>query len=289
MIILNADYAKQFKEQGFFVIENFFNDVQINDLYEYYQTFKFEQKPELNTNIKFCSKEDNISISNFIKTKFEQPIANYFDDYQLGGGVFILKGSGQESVSSLHQDCNVVDESKYVSLTIWCPFIDVDETNGCLQVLPGSHKWFSVIRSFNIPSYFIDFELVSDKLKALPINKGSVVVFAHNLFHGSKPNYSNNFRPVASFSLISKKAQPIHYILNGEKIQVCLADEDFYFNKAQSLFLGSTNLELKILDEFDLKEGHILKKEAVLKVLNNKPSLLAKLKQFFIITFLKPK
>lgn len=281
MEILNPAHAKQYRDEGYFVIEDFFIETQVTNLLNFYESFQFEPKPELNTNIKFCNRTENLKISNYIKSQFETSIDKYFANYETGSGVFIMKGSGEKSVSSLHQDCNVVDESKYTSLTIWCPLVDVDENNGCIQILPGSHKWFSVLRSFNMPYYFVEFYLVEDKLKAVPLKKGSVVVFAHNVFHGSKPNYTNTFRPAASFSLISKNAQPIHYILNKDKVQVCLANEDFFFNKAGLLLSGKTDIDVDIIDEFPLEDNHILTKEAVVAYLRKDSSVLDKLKRFF--------
>lgn len=271
MKILNPSHDKEFKENGYFIIENFFSSNQIEDLYTYYKSLAFEESPELTSSIKLSSFEKSTKISNHLNAYFSAALNRYFQDYQIGSGVFIMKGSGEASVSSLHQDCNVVDERKYTSVTLWCPLIDVNEENGCLQVIPKSHKWFSVIRSFNTPSYFVDFELVADRLKALPIKKGSVVVFAHSLIHGSKPNYSGVYRPVASFSLTSANAKPIHYILNKNKFQVCVADEDFFFNKSPKLFAGETDIGANIIDEFDCEDEHLFTKELVLKALKENP------------------
>lgn len=271
MKILDPLHEKSFRENGYFIIENFFSANQIEELYTYYKSWGFEENSELTSSIKLSSYEDSSKISNHLNAYFSGILNRYFQEYQIGSGVFIMKGSGEASVSSLHQDCNVVDERKYVSVTIWCPLIDVDEQNGCLQVIPGSHKWFSVIRSFNTPSYFVDFELVTDRLRALPMKKGSVAVFAHSLIHGSKPNYSNTYRPVASFSLTSASAKPIHYILNKDKFQVCIADEDFFFNKSPKLFAGETDIGATIIDEFECKEEHLFTKELVLKALKENP------------------
>ena len=146
MIFLHKSHEEQYNKDGFIIIEDFIDTNTVNEISDFYDTFHFEKKDTLNTNIKFCSNDENIKISEFLKEKFEPSIKNNFSEYQLGGGVFIMKGTGNESVSTLHQDCNVVDEKKFTSLAIWCPLIDVDEHNGCLQVLPGSHQWFDTIR-----------------------------------------------------------------------------------------------------------------------------------------------
>lgn len=260
--------AKAFEKDGFFVIEDFFDLITINEIQEFYDSFNFDTNPEINTNIKSCTKDENIQISEFLKEKFELSIKKNFSEYQLGGGVFIMKGTGNESVSTLHQDCNVVDEKKFTSLSIWCPLIDVDEHNGCLQVLPGSHQWFDTIRSFNIPSHFINFEDVEGILRPVPLKAGSAVIFAHNLFHGSKPNYSNDFRIAATFSIVSKDAQGIHFIKNGDKIQICIADEDFLLNKARLLFEGEVEIGAEIIDEFPESHRFLIKKDDVIKKVN---------------------
>lgn len=280
MKIKNSQSAIVFEENGFFVINNFFDNQTIIEISDFYTSFQFEKSPELNSNIKSCSNEQNYLINDFLKSKYESKIPEYFDDYQLGGGVFIMKGSGEESVSSLHQDFNVVDESKYTSLTIWVPLIDVDEHNGCIQIVAGSHKWFNSIRSFNMPSFFLDFELVAERLTAVPLRKGDAVVFNHSVFHGSKPNYSSNYRPAASFSLISSGAIPIHYIKHEDQVFVCQTDKDFYNDKAKMLFSGQIPDDLNIVKTIPFEKNMIITKETMTKYLSQKNNFVSRFKAF---------
>lgn len=273
--------AKAFEKDGFFVIEDFFDVNTINEIQEFYDSFNFDTNPELNTNIKSCTKNENIQISDYLKSKYELEIDKYFDEVQLGGGVFIMKGSGEKSISSLHQDFNVVDEQKYKSITIWCPLIDVDEQNGCMQFVKGSHQWFNSIRSFNMPTCFLDFHLVSEYLVSVSLKKGSVVVFNHSVFHGSKPNYSQNFRPAAAFSLLSKDATPLHYWRDNKQINVYQIDEDFYNEKAQQLFSGKSSESLHLIDSFPFKEEYIITEKKVADFLSNKKSVFQRIKTIF--------
>lgn len=280
MKIKNSQSAVGFEENGFFVIKDFFDEQTVLEISEFYSTFQFKKSPELNTNIKSCSNEQNYLISDFLKSKFEAKIPVFFDDYQLGGGVFIMKGSGEESVSSLHQDFNVVDEKNYTSLTIWVPLIDVDESNGCIQIVPGSHKWFNAIRSFNMPSFFLDFDLVAERLHAVPLKKGDAVVFNHSVFHGSKPNYSTNYRPAASFSLISAGAIPIHYIKNDNQVFICQTDKDFYNEKAKMLFSGQIPDDLTIIKTIPFEENMIITTDKMTKYLSRKTNFLTRLRSY---------
>ncbi|MEO0037582.1 MAG: hypothetical protein RIQ59_793 [Bacteroidota bacterium] len=283
MKIKNSQSAIGFEENGFFVINNFFDNQTVLEIADFYASFQFKKSPELNTNIKSCSNEQNYLISDFLKSKFESKIPEFFEEYQLGGGVFIMKGSGEESVSSLHQDFNVVDERRFTSLTIWVPLIDVDESNGCIQIVAGSHKWFNSVRSFNMPSFFLDFNLVADRLTAVPLRRGDAVVFNHSVFHGSKPNYSSNYRPAASFSLISSGAIPIHYIKHEDQVFICQTDKDFYNEKAKMLFSGEIPDDLNIVNKIPFEENMIITKDKMTKYLSQKTDFKSRLKSFVSI------
>jgi hypothetical protein len=60
-------------------------------------------------------------------------------DYRLAIGSFLVKRNDSRSAVHLHQDWSFVDETIAISLGLWCPLSDVDETNGCLWFIKGSH------------------------------------------------------------------------------------------------------------------------------------------------------
>ena len=72
--------AKAFEKDGFFVIEDFFDLITINEIQEFYDSFNFDTNPEINTNIKSCTKDENIQISEFLKEKFELSIKKNFSE-----------------------------------------------------------------------------------------------------------------------------------------------------------------------------------------------------------------
>ena len=86
MKIKNSQSAIGFEENGFFVINNFFDNQTVLEIADFYASFQFKKSPELNTNIKSCSNEQNYLISDFLKSKFESKIPEFFEEYQLGGG-----------------------------------------------------------------------------------------------------------------------------------------------------------------------------------------------------------
>ena len=52
------------------------------------------------------------------------------------------KGMVKFGVTPWHQDAGVVnpDADESLILTVWFPLTDADAENGCLQVVPGSHR-----------------------------------------------------------------------------------------------------------------------------------------------------
>jgi len=90
----------------------------------------------------------------------------------------------------------------YPIISAWIPLIDVDETNGCLQFVPGSHLWgMSPGLNQQMPGaregtdasnqgeHELDRQCVS-----LPMGKGDLVVFDKFTFHRSLPNLSEEIR-----------------------------------------------------------------------------------------------
>lgn len=281
MLFKSEKHNKQFKKNGFVVIRNFFNSEEIDKINELYKTLNITNLDEIYTNLKDRDPQINLEIDLFLKNIYAPRLEKYFKNYSIGGGAFLIKGTGESSVSSLHQDWNVVDETKYYSMGVWCPLIDVNENNGCLQIVPGSHNWFNKLRSFNMPSICINFEDVNSVLKPVISKQGDAVIFAHNVFHGSKPNYTEQIRPVASVSVISKDAPLIHYFRIGDKIKIIKADTFFNY-KVQELMSGK-DIELEIIEEIDFKEEYNLKEKEFMDKYNNNNKFLNKLINFLKI------
>jgi phytanoyl-CoA hydroxylase len=98
-----------------------------------------------------------------------------------------------------HQDMGVVDEEADQSkiLTVWIPFTEATEENGCLIVEPGSHKGVLAVHCtldeykglFGIPDRYIG----TNRLP-IPMSPGDALFFFGRLKHASLPNRSDNIR-----------------------------------------------------------------------------------------------
>ena len=115
--------------------------------------------------------------------------------------------TGDDSVFPWHQDSiyyngnanpdqSVVFSERSQILTVWIPMVDVDEKNGCLQIIPGSHKrgLRPAQRDGNDRQVPIeDVETWAD-IKNIKMKVGDVCVFGNLTFHRSLANISDKIR-----------------------------------------------------------------------------------------------
>ncbi|MEM0908407.1 MAG: phytanoyl-CoA dioxygenase family protein [Pseudomonadota bacterium] len=100
------------------------------------------------------------------------------------------------TATSWHQDRAVTlseaDETRMV--TAWLAVTDATQDNGCLKVLPGSHKGLMLhhcpVPQLAIPDQFID----EAAAVPLPVRAGGVVLFHPLTVHGSLDNRSDSVR-----------------------------------------------------------------------------------------------
>ena len=99
------------------------------------------------------------------------------------GNSFLTKPSGAGGRMPVHQDWTVVDEDKFCSVTIWVPLQDVNENNGAMKVLPGSHRFSKTLRAPTLPNEFNGIsDLVLEKMKSLPMKAGEALFLITHFF-----------------------------------------------------------------------------------------------------------
>jgi hypothetical protein len=174
-----------------------------------------------------------------------------FINYKKLGCTFLCKAPGESGKVNVHQDWTVVDETKYSSATVWIPTHDVDERNGALRVLPGSHLFFDKYRNNHIPvSYRYSEQLLWDNMLTVPMKPGQAFVLNHAVIHASAVNMTNKERLVIVYGITSEEAKLCFYFSNYPKGRVEKFDmpDDFflrYYNIGERPLFGDK------VDEFD--------------------------------------
>ncbi len=130
-----------------------------------------------------------------------------------------------------HQDSQYygVDSQHAHIITVWIPMVDVDEENGCLQVMPGSFKWGLLQGARGADQNIRTFEDVEARGEPvpLPMRKGDIFLFSNLTFHKSTVNLSDAVR--WSIDIRYARIPEQHQLTPAVR-----ASEDFMRNKLNS-------------------------------------------------------
>ncbi len=272
MFIKAAKNRIAYKINGYFVIKNFLNNGQQTRLLDYYNSLNLYADARVSSygvytnNAKDSDAKKSKEIDTFIQDVCLSSLERHFEDFQVGGGIFLLKGVG-EKIVAMHQDWNIVDETVSTSFAVWCPLVDVNENNGCIHVIPGSHKWFNNIRTSNIDSVFMPLDRVDESLVAIPLEKGDAIIFAHNLFHGSYPNKSNATRPTVGLSVMPGDTRQVHFLRDGDQVKLMDSRAGYYLDKLKT---GQKD-QSQVVSTIPYKEEYLLTEETFWKKYKQSP------------------
>jgi phytanoyl-CoA hydroxylase len=128
-----------------------------------------------------------------------------------------LPGEGSEV--HWHQDFGSRHDDAFRLVNVWVPLVTVDQTSGCLQFIPGSHRqgvvphrdWF--LSQVHICDQYI--QPVLDQAISIELDPGDVVVFDNLLFHHAVPNRSNRIRWSVVFRY-QDATKPVHAAARGQ-------------------------------------------------------------------------
>jgi hypothetical protein len=135
------------------------------------------------------------------------------EDMTLDYDQFLTKKPAKEKAAfAWHQDIGYWPINTPDTRTVTCSLAmsDANEENGCLRLVPGSHKG-EVLRQHRRSgenreeSHVLTVELHDDEeVVHLPVKKGSITVHNEWILHGSGGNTSNNWRKTYIIAYRSK-------------------------------------------------------------------------------------
>src|ERR1043165_857302 len=204
-------------ERGYVVIPGFLDDLQVNRLSEAYGEVAPAVRPGFHVSNFLENRTHRLSLSKIISDVVGVKAKAITEGYRPLLGLMYVKEPGVAEKFYFHLDVNVVDEKEYDSLSIWIPLVDIDEKNGAMQMLRGSHREELRLRGspmFFHPSYDEDELKSKYPIDTLQLKKGDAVIWTHRLFHGSLGNFTNQPRIAASLIMIPEEALPLHLYKN---------------------------------------------------------------------------
>ena len=144
---------------------------------------------------------------------------------------FINKRPGSAAGNHGHQDC-VFNAMAVGCVIVWLALDDADESNGCMQFVPGSHK-FGVLEC-NEHFALKDISAYRDWVPAR-VQEGHCVIMSDLLIHSSPANPSpDRSRPAFTASYASSHT-PLIEEFTSEPIHCCGVDKPAGWNLRTAL------------------------------------------------------
>ncbi len=222
-IFRDPAHTEMFNRDGF-VIVPFLSEEQIAELLGVYRSFYPEGVEGFFTTTFANNVEHREGVNRTIREVCLARIDELFKDYKTLFSSFIVKAPGEKSELIMHQDMTLVDEQLYSGINIWCPLIDLTETNGAIEVLPRSHRLFQTYRGSSIPDIYDNVvPEVKEIMQPLYLKAGEAVIFDQSIIHYSPPNLSEEERPVINTFVAHKEA----------KIKICYWDKEKYTDQIE--------------------------------------------------------
>lgn len=260
-------------EEGYVTLP-FLNSDEVEELKAVF--WKFHNPEEVDQGLyvsaHYKTNESIHAMSDEIRAVFKRAIDEHVENGMTLGGTFISKPSNQTEPLQPHQDWSIVDESRFRSFTIWVPLEDVDDTNGCMYVLPKSNNYLRGYRHLTIPSVFGQiYDVVWKYMIPVPLKAGEAIIFDHALGHASKPNSTNSVRIAATHSLISRNPEKRFYFNNNGVVEEYIGEDDFYNTPEAKVGPGN----LKKIRDLDFQIHQLDEKELLIFIKNHTPNLVS--------------
>ncbi|MFN8263211.1 MAG: phytanoyl-CoA dioxygenase family protein [Chitinophagales bacterium] len=237
---------EEIDENGYSVIP-FLSNEEIKILTEYYNT-NYTKETGIQFSTFIDEFEAKLRTNKIINEITERAVKEYFTNYKIFMSGFIVKNNDKKSELVIHQDMSLVDESKFNPINIWIPLCNINNKNGALQLLKGSHKIFYTYRNANISNmYSKNYNLIKEYLTPIHIKAGYAIVFNSSIVHYSGNNESDENRIAIKIFMSNKDAVITipYYDKEKNKIELFEQDDDFLFKFQQ--FNGPNKYERPLI------------------------------------------
>lgn len=181
-------------------------------------------------------------VFDIVRDTFMPRLATVIDDYRMTLGGIFVKTPGSAEVP-LHSDWTFATDPDQVTLNVWCPLVDVDDSNSGLRLVAGSHRLFEHIGAPGVAPYFAGYEQeLKERSSLMDLRAGEAVIFDSNLLHWSRPNMSGDLRPAVAFICVPAGAVPAMYRKHkdGRRFEVFdMSNGGFFAQTSDELFEGT--------------------------------------------------
>ena len=271
---------KEFIEEGYVKFQLFNND-DCSKIKKEAKKFVHEH-PKLNNEIwsipsPLNTDEESEKLHSFFQNLTEEKVYDHLSgDYDFFYSNLLIKN--QRSTDFFwHADLSVYNlKSNNTSINIWAGIEKTTKKNGCLRVIPRSHKLsfdyeafpFSPFghtpRSLNLKAEYD--KLINKYAIDVPLKKGEVIIHHHSLIHASHPNNSYFKKRIAYKISLNPKGvdffEVAHFNKEKKKLLIYGVQKEVLYPNLSPLFTPITfdelikNNQLSLLKEVDLSNSN---------------------------------
>lgn len=246
MIFKKPEHQKQYEKDGYILID-FLSANETNELKSAFEKMTPWFKDGFMSSVYVPQDGYKQQVDQLLEPYGKKIVDELMNNYRVIIGMFMIKGSGEQSAMYPHQDWTLVDENKFASFNIWIPLVDVDYKNGAMSIMRGGHLLPFTIRGSNVPDALQDYsKFLPEKLTYMPMKAGQALIYDHRCIHVSPPNISGKIRPACAIGLVPDQAEAFHYFFDKENKMLMRykADKEFYFNHVHNQTQAPSNAEL---------------------------------------------
>lgn len=209
ILTISADQRRQYCEEGFFVLENIFTQAEMDEIARRIETLQRRHEEEIvaKGGTEGISRADEITFTAFLAEQDDairgfatRPEFVAISTQLLGPDVdlywnqSVFKQPEGKREFPWHQDDGYTPVTPSPYLTLWLALNDATIGNGCVWVLPGSHKQ-GLVEHRQSPIGLICHDSADpDQGVPVPVKAGSMAVFQSLTMHKSGVNLSAGVR-----------------------------------------------------------------------------------------------
>lgn len=231
--LLNPSHDAFYRENGYIILD-LLTERDLGELRTAFSRVERWHQSDIVASVLLIDLDLRRSIHESVVPVLERALLPVLSNYRFVLANFVSKRAASAvGKFPLHQDPTFVEEGRRAGISSWCPLVDVDLNNGCLGVVPGSHRLKNTYRQpamLPYPDWVPTIE--STHMRYLPMRAGQVLLMDNRVIHGSPPNLSDSLRVVAAGVAVPQESPLLCCHVVGQdspqKTDVYEVPDDFY-------------------------------------------------------------
>jgi len=210
--LLSPGQKAQFDEAGYCIVSGLFREEELAEIEHFFEEFKWNDQAVFGKGASYGEVDKTkFQVRAMQPHRYSEKVMGWFTHPRVAAVLEGLLGRpalGAQTMyyykppgakgQGMHQDNFYLLAKPATCIAAWSPIDSADEENGCLWVVPGSHKEGIYCpeskeeRWLNYGDSHISRFPRETKPIPVPVKRGETVFFSGNLIHGSGPNRSGD-------------------------------------------------------------------------------------------------